>query len=169
MTKVKINDWVAVEYTGKLEDNTVFDSNKGKEPLNFQVGKGMVIPGFDSALIDMEINQEKEITIKSEQAYGSKTDKVIEIPKTAFQSLEKFEIGKELTMNTSLGPMVIEIKEILDDKIKVILNHPLAGKTLKFNIKLIKVLNEEEVKEYLAKYQSDSCDGNCSGCSECSN
>jgi peptidylprolyl isomerase len=169
LTKVKINDWVAVEYTGKLEDNTVFDTNKEKEPLNFQVGKGMVIPGFDNALIDMEINEEKEVIIKSDQAYGSKTDRVVELPKTSFKNLDQLEVNKELTMNTSLGPMLLEIKEILDDKIKVVLNHPLAGKDLKFNIKLIKILNKEETEEYLSKFKSSSCGGNCSSCLECDN
>lgn len=170
MAKVKINDWVAVEYTGKLDDGTVFDSNKDRDPLKFQVGKGMVIPGFDAALIDMAVDEEKEVTIEPKLAYGAKNDKVVDLPKTSFQNLDDLEVGKELTMNTNLGPMVIDVKEVLDETIKVVLNHPLAGKTLIFNIKLTKILDDAEAKELMAKYSAPdhSCSGDCEGCSDCS-
>ena len=153
MVKVKENDWISVEYSGKLKDGKVFDTNEGKDPLKFQVGKKMVIPGFDKAVIDMEEGEVKEINIKSENAYGARTDKIIEIPKTSFQKLDDLKVGKELTMMTNFGPMLIEPKEIGDEKVKVIINHPLAGKDLDFKIKVVKILDEKEVKEYNEKLQ----------------
>jgi FKBP-type peptidyl-prolyl cis-trans isomerase SlpA len=153
MTKVKENDWISVEYTGKLADGKVFDTNEGKEPLKFQVGKKMVIPGFDKAVVDMEEGETKEIKISSEKAYGARTDKIIEIPKASFQKIDEIEVDKELTMMTNFGPMLIEPKEIGDEKVKVIINHPLAGKDLDFKIKVLKILNEKEVKEYNEKLQ----------------
>jgi len=143
---VKQNDWVMIEYTGTFDDGTVFDKSEGREPLKFLIGGGMVIPGFEKAVIGMNPGEEKEVKIEPKDGYGEKSKEVMNLPKTAFQDLSVLEVGKELNMMTNMGPMVIEVVKINDDTISVILNHPMAGKNLNFHIKLIKLLDEEEVK-----------------------
>ncbi len=172
---VKKNDWVSVEYTGQIEaSKEVFDTNKDKDPLKFKVGSGMVIPGFDEALIDMEEGQEKEVTIPSEKGYGPKNTQEVELPKTSFQDTKDLEQGKEFVVNTNFGPMLIEIKEITEETIKAVLNHPLAGKDLLFKIKLVKILDEKEAQEIEEKYKKQAeqaqahqgCGSECSSCQE---
>jgi FKBP-type peptidyl-prolyl cis-trans isomerase 2 len=164
---VKKNDWVSVEYTGKIvSTGELFDTNKDKKPLDFKVGLGMVIPGFDNALIDMKEGEEKEVTIKADQAYGQKNTQEVELPKASFQDTKNLEEGKEFVVNTNFGPMLIEIKEIKEETIKAILNHPLAGKDLLFNIKLLKIFDEKETKEKEDKLKEQTCASNCSSCKD---
>lgn len=157
---VKNNDWVSVKYTGKFNNNEVFDKNDEKNPLYFQVGQGQVIKGFEDAVIGMKDNDEKTITIKPSEGYGEKNTTITEIPKEAFagQDLEKIPLNSELQIMSNMGPLVIEIKEILKDKVKAIINHPMAGKELIFTIKLLKVLNEKEVKDLMNEMSKHSCE-----------
>ena len=155
--KPKNNDYVAVEYTGKFTDGKVFDSSKGRDPLVFQVGTGMVIKGFDDAVKRLEVGKSKEVTIKAAEAYGEKNTKEVKIPKAAFQDQNIIKEGLETEMMTNMGPMHLKISKIEKDTISAVLNHPLAGKDLVFEIKLVKVLNKEEVK----KLQEHSCSCGC--------
>jgi peptidylprolyl isomerase len=160
-------DYVAVEYTGKFTDGKIFDSSKGREPLVFQVGAGMVIKGFDDAVKGLEIGKSKEVTIKASEAYGEKNTKEVEIPKSAFQDQSMIKEGLETQMMTNMGPMLLKINSVGKDTIKAILNHPLAGKDLVFEIKLVKILNKKEVEE-MQKHcgygcEHDHCDDDC-GC-----
>jgi peptidylprolyl isomerase len=143
---VKERDWVMIEYTGTFDDGTVFDTSEGREPLKFLIGGGMVIPGFEKGVIGMNPGEEKNVKIEPKDGYGDKSKEIMHLPKTSFQDLSVLEVGKELNMMTNMGPMVIEVIKIEEDKISVILNHPMAGKNLNFKIKLVKVLDEEEVK-----------------------
>ncbi len=143
---VNEKDWVMIEYTGAFDDGTVFDKSEGREPLKFQIGGGMVIPGFEKAVIGMNPGDEKDIKIEPKDGYGDKSKELVQLPKASFQDLSVLEEGKELNMMTNMGPMVIEVVKIEDDKVSVILNHPMAGKNLNFKIKLVKVLDEAEVK-----------------------
>lgn len=163
---VKNNDWVAVEYSGKTEEKE-FDSNIGKEPLYFQVGMGMVIPGFDNALLNMNINDEKIVEINSKDAYGEKNDKIVELPAKAFSQIENLELNKEIELMSNMGPILIKIVEKNESTIKAILNHPLAGKDLTFKIKLLKILDEKEVKELMQEMSKHSC--HCGHDHECNN
>jgi peptidylprolyl isomerase len=173
---VKKNDWVSVEYTGQItETKEIFDTNKERGPLKFKVGAGMVIPGFDAALIDMQEGQEKEINIPLEKAYGPRNTQEVELPKASFQDVDTLEQGKEFVVNTNFGPMMIEVKEIKEQAVRAILNHPLAGKDLTFKIKLTKILNEEEAKEIEEQFKKQaeqaqktqpSCGADCSSCQE---
>ena len=147
------NTWVEIEYTGKYDDGKVFDSNVGKEPLKFKIGARMVIPGFENTVKEMSIDEEKEVVITPDQGYGKKNEEVIELPKTSFQDLSVLEVGKELQMMTNMGPLLVNVVEVGDDKVKVKLNHPLAGKTLHFKIKLLAILGEEESKKEDEKLQ----------------
>lgn len=174
---VKKNDWVSVEYTGQItETKEVFDTNKERGPLKFKVGAGMVIPGFDNALIDMQEGQEKETNIPSEKAYGPKNNQEVELPKASFQDIKALEQGKEFVVNTNFGPMMIEVKEIKEEAVRAVLNHPLAGKDLTFKIKLIKILDEnesKEIEEQLKKQAEQkqahaSCGSECASCQDSS-
>jgi peptidylprolyl isomerase len=161
---VKNNDWVGVEYTGKIQEK-IFDSNVGKEPLIFKVGAQMVIPGFEKAVLDLELNEEKEITIPAKDAYGELKTDAMDLPKQIFGDLT-LTINEEKEIMTNVGPILIKVLEITEDKVKAILNHPLAGKDLTFKIKLLKILDENEAKELEAQMQhSCSCDDHhCHDC-----
>ena len=160
---VKQNDWIEVEYTGKLKSGEVFDTSKDRQPLKFKVGSGMVIPGFDSAVLDMEIGSEKKFTILHTEAYGPKNENTVEIPKTSFKDLKNIEKDKSYNFMTDLGPIKIDVKEVLEDKIKAIVNHPLAGEDLDFEIKVVKVLSEDEALECEKELKAQSSGCSCSG------
>ncbi len=175
---VNMNDWIAVEYSGKFEDGKVFDSNIGKDPLKLKVGAKMVVPGFENAIISMDEGEEKEVVITPEQGYGPKNEEPVELSKASFQDTSVLEVGKELQMMTNMGPLLVNVLEVNDDKIKVLLNHPLAGKTLHFKIKVVKILDEEEAKvedkkledgikqmqEQMAKAQEAQANSDVCGC-----
>ncbi|KYK25462.1 peptidylprolyl isomerase [Euryarchaeota archaeon SM23-78] len=139
---LKKGDKVKVEYTGSLEDGTVFDSSKkhGK-PLEFEIGAGMIIPGFEKAVMEMKKGEEKEITLKPSEAYGDPNPQLVKkIPKDQLPKEQKPKEGMVLLIGLPTGQQVpARITEITDKEISIDLNHPLAGKTLKFKIKLIEV------------------------------
>jgi FKBP-type peptidyl-prolyl cis-trans isomerase 2 len=141
--KAKKGDKVQIDYEGSLEDGTVFDSSKkhGK-PLEFELGSGMVIPGFDVAVEGMEVGEEKEVSIPVDQAYGpQREDLKKEFPKEHFGE-QIPEIGVVVGLTAPTGQQfpatVIDVK---DDHVILDLNHPLAGKNLKFKLKLVKIVD----------------------------
>jgi FKBP-type peptidyl-prolyl cis-trans isomerase 2 len=142
MTKVKNGDKVRVHYHGKLNDGSTFDSSEGRAPLEFQVGSGQVIKGFDDALIDMVIGDKKTVIIPAENAYGEASmQNVIEYPLTDFPDDMKPEVGMELNMSDNQGnnfPVVITA--ITDTAVVLDANHPLAGKELTFDIELVEIV-----------------------------
>jgi peptidylprolyl isomerase len=165
---IKQNDWIEVEYTGKLKDGTVFDTSKDRAPLKFKVGSGMVIPGFDSAVIGLEVGSDKTFTIPFSEAYGPKNTNAVEIPKTSFKEIGNLEKDKSYNFMTDMGPIKIDVQEILDDKIKAIVNHPLAGEDLNFEIKVVKVLSDKEIEELEKQMASQQSHQSCScGHEEC--
>jgi len=142
MDSVKEGDTVSVEYTGRLEDGTVFDSSdQHGEPLQFTVGEGKIIKGFDHAVIGMKIGEEKEVSIPPEEAYGHHNpDLVRHLPRHVFP--EDQEIKPEMVFMMALpdGRQVpVRIAEVAEEQVKVDLNSPLAGKTLLFTIKLVNI------------------------------
>jgi len=155
-SKPKDMDYVAVEYTGKFTDGEIFDSSEGREPLTFQVGAGMVIPGFDKAVKALAVGESKEVKIKAKEGYGERNKDEVEVPKSAFQDKGMIQKGVENQIMTNMGPMLLEITKIDKDSVKAILNHPLAGKELVFNIKLVKILSKKEVTD-LEKKSACSC------------
>lgn len=137
-TIVAAGDTVSVEYQGKLPDGTVFDSSeKQGKPLEFVAGSGQMIQGFDAAVIGMQEGQEKTVTIQPEKAYGQYDNtKVVELPKSQFAEPDKMVVGLPVHSETGVNGV---IKEIKDDSIVVDFNHPLAGKTIIFWIKVVKI------------------------------
>ena len=129
---------IKVEYEGRFEDGEVFDaSEKHGQPLEFEAGKGMVVPGFDNAVIGMDVGEEKEITLKPEEAYGFPNPEAIQkIPKENFPPEAK--AGMMIGVPLANGQQIpAKITEITDSEVTIDMNHPMAGKTLIFKIKVV--------------------------------
>ncbi|MCF7866346.1 peptidylprolyl isomerase [Candidatus Woesearchaeota archaeon] len=139
---VKKGDKVKVEYTGKFEDGTVFDSSeKHGQPMEFEVGAGKVIKGFDEALIGMNVNDSKNITIKPAEGYGDHKPELIQpVPRDQLPKEQEPKKGMILMMKMQNGQQFpAQIVEVTDTEVKIDLNHPLAGKTLIFNLKVVEI------------------------------
>ena len=141
MAQVKKGDSVKVHYHGTLSDGTIFDSSTGREPLEFEVGSGMVIAGFDEGVTGMFIGEKRSVNIPADQAYGQLQDEMImEFPKTQFPSDMIPEIGLQLSMSNNEGQQFpVTIIEVKEEFVVLDANHPLAGKDLTFDLELIDV------------------------------
>lgn len=141
MSKVKANDTVRVHYTGKLENGEVFDDSRGREPFEFTIGQGMVIPGFENALMDMEVNQTKTVNIPAAEAYGEHSPELVQdVPKSQIPAEIKPEVGMQLVSQTPDGQQIpIMVTDIKEDSITVDANPPLAGKDLTFELELMEI------------------------------
>jgi len=131
-------DKIKVEYEGSFEGGEVFDSSdKHGQPLEFEAGAGKVVKGFDNAVIGMEVGEEKEVTLKPEDAYGMPDPRAVQrVPKRMMPP--DVEVGSELGIPLDGGQtMPAKVIEIVGDMIKIDMNHPLAGKTLIFKIKIV--------------------------------
>ncbi|MDO6490697.1 MAG: peptidylprolyl isomerase [Cellulophaga sp.] len=141
MSIVKENNTVKVNYTGKLADGQVFDTSEGREPLEFTLGQGQLIPGFEKGVIDMKLNEKKTITIAKEEAYG-------EVNEALIQEVKKSELPQDMEPKVGMGLvskapdgremnlMVVEVKE---ESIVIDGNHPLAGKDLIFDLEVLEI------------------------------
>jgi peptidylprolyl isomerase len=159
---IKAGDTIAVNYTGKFEDDTVFDSSAGKDPLQFTVGAGQLIKGFDEAVLGMKKGEKKTITLAPEEAYGPRQEgMIIDIPRAQIPEDMKLEVGMRLHLRDPNGnPVPAVVAEITEEVVKMDANHPMAGKTLIFDI---------EIAETGLKPASQSCDDSggghqCTGC-----
>lgn len=130
-------DLVRVHYKGTLTDGTVFDSSEGREPLEFTLGQGQVIPGFDAAVTGLEVGASVVRTIPADEAYGPmREEMVIKIPKDQFPEDMPIELGQELQLQGPGGYLVAQIVGIEEDGVILDANHPLAGEDLTFSITL---------------------------------
>ena len=138
-TVIKKGDKIKVQYTGTLQDGTIFDKSKEGKPLEFTVGSGQIIPGFDKAVEGMKLNEEKKVTLKPENAYGKRDETAIrEFPKNSLPENFKPEKGMMIRLQDQTGrPMPGTVTDINENSITVDLNHPLSGKDLTFNIKVV--------------------------------
>jgi len=141
LSKVKDGDTVKVHYTGSLKDGSVFDSSENKEPLEFTIGEGQLIPGFEKAVEGLNEGDSTKVEIPAEEAYGQpREDLVISVPKTQLPDDVEPQVGMQLQVNQPDGQSVpVRITEIGDEEIKLDANHPLAGKDLVFEIELVEV------------------------------
>ncbi|HLT07174.1 MAG TPA: peptidylprolyl isomerase [Cyclobacteriaceae bacterium] len=132
---------VKVHYTGKLNDGTVFDSSENREPLEFVLGDGNMIKGFDAAVHGMELGSNISVVIPSEEAYGEKrADMMIDIPMDQVPADIKPEVGMDLSIQNQMGqPMPVKVVYVDDQKITLDANHPLAGQDLTFDITLVEI------------------------------
>ena len=142
MAQAKAGDKVKVHYHGKLANGETFDSSEGRAPLEFEVGSGMVIKGFDDGVAGMSIGEKKTINIPVEHAYGPKNpEMVIEMPKAKFPPDMELEVGLPLAMSDGSGQQYqVVIAEINADSVKLDANHPLAGEDLVFDIELVEIV-----------------------------
>ena len=142
MAAAKSGDTVQVHYTGKLEDGSEFDSSRPRnEPLEFTLGQGQMIPGFEKAVDGMEVGDSKQVKIPSQEAYGEKKQEMImEVPKGDFPSNITPEVGQQLAVNTQGKQVPVVITEMRDDTVVLDANHPLAGKDLTFDIELMEIV-----------------------------
>lgn len=141
MAQATEGDTVKIHYTGKLEDGTVFDSSEGREPLEFTLGEGRVIPGFESAVEGMEEGEEKTAEVPAGDAYGPRRDDlVLTVPRGQLPDDMEPEVGQQLQMKTDDGNTFnVVIVETGEESVELDANHPLAGKDLTFDIELVEV------------------------------
>lgn len=141
MSQVKENDTVKVHYTGKLTDGQIFDSSLEREPLEFTLGQGMLIPGFENGVLEMKVGDKKTIEIAKDQAYGDTLEEL-------FQRVEKAQLPQEIKPEVGMGLMAqnpdgserpLRVAEVNEDHIIVDANHPLAGKDLIFELELLEI------------------------------
>jgi FKBP-type peptidyl-prolyl cis-trans isomerase 2 len=140
MKKVDVNSTVTVNYTGRLEDGSVFDSSltEGREPLTATLGQGSLIPGFEKGLLGMSEGDKKTVEIPSSEAYGdNREDLIVEIPKDRVP--ENVTEGQMLQTMTPQGPMNVIVKEVHGEHVIIDGNHPLAGKDLIFDLELVSI------------------------------
>ena len=128
---------VNVHYVGKLSDGVVFDSSEGREPLQFQVGSGQIIPGFEEALIGKKVGDKVTVNIQPEFAYGPvREDLMVKVPLDKMPG--EVEVGQSLHAVGSNGqPIPVTVREVNEDHVVIDGNHPLAGKELTFDIEVI--------------------------------
>ena len=142
MTTIDQGNTVRVHYTGTLDNGDVFDSSVGKKPLEFTIGKGQLIPGFENAVIGLSEGEKTEVHIPAKEAYGEKQMNLIgKVPITELPEGITPEIGMRLQSKTPEGyAMVVKIIDISDEDITLDANHDLAGKDLNFEIEVIEII-----------------------------
>jgi len=141
MSTVKANDTVRVHYTGKLADGEVFDDSRGREPIEFTLGAGQVIPGFEKAVLEMAVSDTKTVNIPSADAYGDHRPELIQdVPVSELPEEIKPEVGMQLVSQAPDGQQIpLVVTEVNADTIKVDANSPLAGKDLVFDLELVEI------------------------------
>tara|TARA_B100000131_G_scaffold135860_1_gene132470 strand:+ start:518 stop:961 length:444 start_codon:yes stop_codon:yes gene_type:complete len=143
----KSGNTVTVHYTGTLNDGTTFDSSREREPLTFTIGAGQLISGFDAAVTGMAVGEVKDVVLSPAEAYGEPNPELTQtVPQTAFPEGFEFIIGGQVMGQSPGGmPVMATILELQEENVKLDMNHPMAGKTLNFNIELVSI--EEEAAE----------------------
>ncbi len=141
MQQVKKGDTIRIHYHGRLQDGSTFDSSAGREPLEFEVGGGMVIKGFDDGVTGMTIGEKKTIHIPAEEAYGPVQDEMfLEFPINRFPEDMVPEVGMQLSMSNPSGQQFpVVIAEVKEEVVILDANHPLAGKDLIFDLELVEI------------------------------
>jgi FKBP-type peptidyl-prolyl cis-trans isomerase SlpA len=141
MSEAKKDNVVKVHYTGKLDSGQVLDSSKDREPLEFKIGEGKLIPGFENGVVGMKLQESKTIKIPSSEAYGEKKPELmIEVENQQLPENLKPEVGMELVSKSPDGQeQIVKIAEVKDASIVVDANHPLAGQDLTFEVELVDI------------------------------
>ena len=141
MSQVKENNTVKVNYTGKLSSGEVFDTSEGKEPIEFTLGEGRLIPGFEKGLLDMKLNEKKTIEIAKADAYGDvNKDLIQEIKKAQLPQDMEPEVGMGLISKTPDGQEInLVVVEVKEDSVVIDGNHPLAGRDLIFDLEVVEI------------------------------
>src|SRR5688572_1549777 len=139
---------VSIDYTLTGEDGQVLDSSQGREPLAYLHGAGNIIPGLENALEGKAPGDELNVMVPPDQAYGPRDERMVQpVPRTAFQGVADIQPGMQFQANTNAGPRLITVVDVAADQVTIDANHPLAGATLNFDVKVVNVrdaTNEEK-------------------------
>ncbi|MEL7673421.1 MAG: peptidylprolyl isomerase [Chloroflexota bacterium] len=141
MPEAKQQDTVRVHYTGTLDDGSVFDSSVERDPIEFTIGEGRVIPGFEQAVLGMSPGDTRTVRIDSANAYGPyRDDMVLTVKRSQFPPEIEPSVGQTLQVQQTNGePLVVTVSEVTDAAVKLDANHPLAGKDLIFEVQLVEI------------------------------
>jgi len=139
--KAKLNDTVKVHYKGTFSSGEVFDTSEGREPLEFKLGAGQIIPGLEKGIVGMQAEESKTIDVPAADAYGERSDDLFyEVPKTQLPGDVEPEVGMSLMSQTPDGQQIpLVISEVNEETITVDANHPLAGRDLTFEVTLVSI------------------------------
>lgn len=142
MSKAQSGDTVRVHYTGTLHDGDQFDSSMGGEPLEFTLGEGRLIPGFEAAVVGMEPGETTTATVASDEAYGPRRDELVAaVERDQLPDDLDLSVGQALQMKDPEGrPFVVHVTAVENDQVTLDANHPLAGKDLQFEIELVEIV-----------------------------
>jgi peptidylprolyl isomerase len=142
MAQAKQGDIVRVHYTGTLDDGTMFDTSANREPLEFAIGGGQVIPGFDIAVLDMSPGEIRVSVISPENAYGEHSEELVTgVDRERFPADMELEIGQQLQVGLADGQQaIVMVVDLTDTVVTLDANHPLAGQTLTFEIELVEIV-----------------------------
>lgn len=160
---VKKGDFVAVHYTGTFENGEAFDSSKGRDPLEFQIGTDAVIKGFEDAILGLSLGEKKDVVLQPEDAYGPKDESlVVDLPRTSIDRDFPLEVGVVLGVRLQNGQQVpATIKKFSDESVTLDMNPPLAGKILHFQIEVVHI---GDGPKYGKSCDCGCSDTSCSGC-----
>lgn len=140
MTQAQAGNQVKVHYTGRLDNGQVFDSSANREPMEFTLGQGQLIPGFEAAVTGMQAGDKKTVTIAAEDAYGSRQeDLFFSVEREQLPDHIQPEIGQRLQINQDGQTAVVTVAELTDTTMTLDANHPLAGENLTFDLEVVKV------------------------------
>jgi len=137
---IKDGDKVKVHYTGSLDNGTIFDTSRDRDPLEFVAGKKMLVHGFENAIMGKEVGDNVKVTFPADEGYGDvDPDLVFAVPLNELPEGITPEIGMHLELNSEEGIMDVVISNLTEDTIELDANHPLAGKALTFEIKIVSI------------------------------
>lgn len=142
MGKAKSGDSVKVNYTGKLDDGSIFDSSDGGDPLEFTIGTGQILPKFEEAVVGMEPGEKTTTAIKAEDAYGAhRPEMVFEVERTNFPEDVSLKLGDRFQIPQPDGEVIsVTVVSVTETKVSLDANHPMAGKDLNFEIELVEIV-----------------------------
>ncbi|HSG89094.1 MAG TPA: peptidylprolyl isomerase [Pseudomonadales bacterium] len=142
MSTAQKGDTVRVHYTGTLADGEQFDSSRGGEPLEFTLGEGNIIPGFETAVAGLTPGDSCQTQIEADDAYGPhRAELLVELPRTEFPEDLDLSVGQTLQLNDQEGnPVMVRVAELGEEAVRLDANHPLAGQALNFDIELVEIV-----------------------------
>ena len=142
MSAVLAGNKVKIHYTGTFDDGEIFDSSRDADPLEFEVGTGQVIPGFDNAVVGMKVGETKQVCLPENEAYGPyNQEMVFDAEPDQFEEGLIPEVGQQFqTQLEDETPLLLTVKSVKDGKVVLDANHPMAGKTLNFDLEVIEIV-----------------------------
>lgn len=137
----KAGDTLHVHYTGRFEDGTVFDASEGREPLEFTMGNNEIVPGLEAGMLGMQVGETRTVTVVPEEGYGQRDEaRKQSVPREAIPDNVPTEPGTQLTVQTNEGQTIpVVVSDVTETHVELDANHPLAGRTLDFEVKLVKI------------------------------